>query len=98
MLQRDKERLKDCYKRVNILPLGSGALAGNNHAVDRKALAKELSFSDVTRNSLDATSDRDFVVEYVQNASLCMVHLSRLAEDLIIYSSHEFGFVKMIFW
>ena len=95
MLQRDKERLKDCYKRVNILPLGSGALAGNNHAVDRKALAKELSFSDVTRNSLDATSDRDFVVEYVQNASLCMVHLSRLAEDLIIYSSHEFGFVKM---
>lgn len=95
MLERDKERLLDSFKRINTLPLGSGALAGNNHDIDRAAIAEELGFERVTRNSLDATSDRDFVLEYVQHASISMMHLSRLSEDLIIYSSHEFGFVKM---
>ena len=95
MFDRDASRLQDIRKRVNVLPLGSGALSGNNHAVDRHQLAKDLGFAEVSRNSLDATSDRDFIVEYLQAASLSMMHLSRLAEDLITYSSYEFSFVKM---
>lgn len=95
MLQRDVERLQDCRRRVNHLPLGSGALAGNNHDINRNAMAEELGFEGITRNSLDATSDRDFVVEFIHAASLSMMHLSRLSEDLIIYASHEFRFVKM---
>jgi len=95
MLSRDVERLSDCRKRVNVLPLGSGALSGNSQGVDRELLASELSFDEITRNSLDATSDRDFVVEYLSAAALAMMHLSRLSEDLIIYATDEFRFVEM---
>jgi argininosuccinate lyase len=95
MFQRDYERLDDCFRRTDAMPLGSGALAGNGFPVDREALRIELGFTQVTRNSLDAVSDRDYQVEFVSAASLAMVHLSRLAEDLIIYSSPEFGFVEL---
>jgi len=95
MLRRDRERLADARKRINILPLGSGALAGSGFAVDRESVAKELGFDGVTNNSLDGVSDRDFAVEFVSCCSLLMVHLSRLAEDLILYCSTEFGFVEL---
>ena len=93
MLKRDSERLADARKRINIMPLGSGALAGTGFPVDRDTVAKELGFDSVSANSLDAVSDRDFAVEFTGACSLIMVHLSRLAEDLIIYCSMEFGFV-----
>ena len=95
MLKRDRERLADARKRVNILPLGSGALAGTGFRVDREAAARELGFNGVTANSLDAVSDRDFAVEFISVCSLVMVHLSRLAEDLILYCSTEFRFVTL---
>ena len=95
MLKRDRERLVDARKRINIMPLGSGALAGTGFCVDREAIAKELGFEGISANSLDAVSDRDFVVEFTSACSLIMVHLSRLAEDLIIYCSAEFGFVTL---
>lgn len=95
MLKRDRERLADARKRVNILPLGSGALAGTGFPVDRESMARELGFEGVTANSLDGVSDRDFAVEFTSVCSLIMVHLSRLAEDLIIYCSTEFGFVTL---
>jgi argininosuccinate lyase len=95
MFKRDRERLADVRKRVNIMPLGSGALAGTGFAIDRAALAAELGFDGVTANSLDAVSDRDFAVEFAAAGSLLMAHLSRLAEDLIIYCSAEFGFVTL---
>jgi len=95
MLARDRERLADLLKRVNVLPLGSGALAGTNFNVDREWMAAELGFSGVTRNSLDAVSDRDYIIEFVGFAALTMMHLSRLAEDLIIYSTQEFGFIRL---
>ncbi len=91
--QRDAERLDELTRRVSSLPLGSGALAGNPFGVDRDFLAAELGFASVAPNSLDAVSDRDFVAEFLFWASLTMLHLSRWAEDLIIYSSREFGFV-----
>ncbi|MBK9436784.1 MAG: argininosuccinate lyase [Chloracidobacterium sp.] len=95
MLKRDRDRLADARKRVNILPLGSGALAGAGFPVDREAVARELGFEGISANSLDAVSDRDFAVEFTSACSLIMVHLSRLAEDLIIYCSNEFGFVSL---
>ncbi len=95
MLKRDRERLADARKRVNVLPLGSGALAGTGFPIDREAVARELGFDSVSANSLDAVSDRDFAVEFAGACSLIMVHLSRLAEDLIIYCSTEFGFVTL---
>lgn len=95
MLKRDRERLAGVYERVNIMPLGSGALAGTGFNVDREAVAAELGFSGVSANSLDAVSDRDFAVEFASACSLIMVHLSRLAEDLIIYCSNEFGFITL---
>jgi argininosuccinate lyase len=93
--QRDAQRLDDLARRVNVLPLGSGALAGNPFSIDRDALAAELGFAGVSANSLDAVSDRDFVAEFLFWAALTMLHLSRLAEDLIIYGSREFGFVTI---
>ncbi len=93
--QRDAQRLDQLAARVNVLPLGSGALAGNPFPIDRRFLAQELGFQDVTPNSMDGVSDRDFVAEFLFWASLTMVHLSRLAEDLILYSSREFGFVTL---
>ncbi len=95
MLERDKARLIDARKRLNILPLGSGALAGNNYPIDRQLLANELGFEAISQNSLDATSDRDFVVEVLSGLSLIMVHLSRLSEDLIIYCSSEYDYLRM---
>ncbi len=80
---------------MNVLPLGSAALAGTSHAIDREGVARALGFDGVTRNSLDAVSDRDFCVEFAAAGSLVMAHLSRLAEDLIIYSTTEFGFIEL---
>jgi argininosuccinate lyase len=95
MFQRDYDRLDDCFRRTDVMPLGSGALAGNGFPIDREGLRVELGFSQLSRNSLDAVSDRDYQVEFVAAASLAMVHLSRLAEDLILYSSPEFGLVEL---
>ncbi len=94
MLARDAERLLDARRRVNRCPLGSGALAGTAYQVDREALARDLNFDGPTLNSLDAVSDRDFVLETLAALSLCAVHLSRLGEDLILYGSQEFGFFE----
>jgi len=93
--QRDADRLDELAARVNIMPLGSGALAGNPFAIDRSALADDLGFAGITYNSMDGVSDRDFIVEFLFWATLTMVHLSRFAEDLIIYSSREFGYVTL---
>lgn len=93
--QRDAQRLDELTVRVNTLPLGNGALAGNPFAIDRQQLAKDLGFAAITPNSLDGVSDRDFIAEFLFWATLTMLHLSRLAEDLIIYSSREFGFVTL---
>lgn len=95
MFQRDVERFEDCLDRVDVLPLGSGALAGVAHPVDREMVAKELGFASISRNSLDAVSDRDFIVEYEAAAALVMMHLSRLAEEIVLWSSAEFGFVEV---
>ncbi len=95
MLQRDLERFGDCLKRTDVLPLGSGALAGVAYNVDREFVAKELGFAAVSRNSLDAVSDRDFAVEYLATASITMMHLSRLSEELVIWSGAEFGFIEI---
>jgi argininosuccinate lyase len=95
MLQRDVERFQDCLKRTDVLPLGSGALAGVAYSVDRSFVAKKLGFSEVSANSLDAVSDRDFVIEYEAAAAMTMMHLSRLAEEMVLWSSAEFGFVEL---
>jgi argininosuccinate lyase len=95
MLERDRLRFLDSLKRLDQMPLGSGALAGNSFALDRAAVARELGFSQVTANSLDAVSDRDFVIEFLSSASLLMMHLSRWAEDWILWASSEFGFVDL---
>lgn len=95
MLQRDKERLDDLTPRVDVLPLGSGALSGNPLGIDRQFLAGELGFAAISPNSMDAVADRDYLLEFLSWAAILQVHLSRLAEDLIIYSSREFGFVEL---
>ena len=95
MLERDIARFNDCLKRVDVLPLGSGALAGVAYDIDREFLAKELGFSQVSRNSLDAVSDRDFVLEYEAAAAICMMHVSRLAEEIVLWSSAEFDFFEL---
>lgn len=95
MLERDKERFADVLRRVNVLPLGSAALAGTSYPIDREAIARELGFDNVARNSLDAVSDRDFCVEFAAACSLVMVHLSRIAEDIILYSTAEFGYFEL---
>jgi len=95
MLERDRQRLEDVRQRVNVLPLGSAALAGTSYQIDRAAVAAALGFESVSRNSLDAVSDRDFCVEYASAASLIMMHLSRLAEDIILYATTEFGFFEL---
>ena len=95
MLLRDLDRLTGTYKRTNVMPLGSGALAGTTHPLDREAVAEELGFASVTMNSLDGVSDRDFAIELTSNLSLIMMHLSRFSEELILWSSNEFRFVTM---
>lgn len=95
MWQSDAGRLQQIIERINVLPLGCGALAGNAFNINRDLLAKELGFRATIDNSLVAVSDRDFVAEFLFWSSLTMVHISRIAEDLIIYSSGEFGFVQL---
>jgi argininosuccinate lyase len=95
MLVRDRERLGEVRRRVNVLPLGAAALAGTSFPIDREAVARELEFESVSRNSVDAVSDRDFCVEFVAACALVMVHLSRLAEEVIIYSTTEFAFFEL---
>ncbi|MGD1120349.1 MAG: argininosuccinate lyase, partial [Dehalococcoidales bacterium] len=95
MLERDIARFRDCLKRVDIMPLGSGALAGVAYDIDREFVAQELGFSQISKNSLDAVSDRDFVLEFEAAASICMMHLSRLAEEIVLWSSAEFGFIEL---
>ncbi len=95
MLARDRERLDEVWRRVNVLPLGSAALAGTSFEIDREAVAREIGFEGVTSNSLDAVSDRDFAIEFVGACALIMVHLSRFAEDLILYASSEFQFIEL---
>ncbi len=95
MFLRDLERFTDCYKRTDVMPLGSCAMAGTDFPIDRRMTASLLSFSEISQNSIDAVSDRDFVAEYIFCASLVMTHLSRLCEDLIIYTTDEFGFIEI---
>ncbi|MBI3753480.1 MAG: argininosuccinate lyase [Deltaproteobacteria bacterium] len=95
MLKRDYERLADCRTRVNVMPLGAGALAGSPYPLDRDFVAKELGFVKPTDNSLDSVSDRDFCIEFCSAASILMMHLSRFSEELILWSSQEFGFVEL---
>ena len=95
MFLRDADRLADCRKRLNVCPLGSGAVAGATLPLDRAFMADELEFAGPTANSIDATSDRDFVLEFVNTLSLLGLHLSRWAEEMIIFSSQEFGFVQL---
>jgi argininosuccinate lyase len=95
MLQRDRERLHDCRKRVNQLPLGAAALAGTTYPIDRGFVARQLGFDGVCENSLDAVSDRDFAVEFCAVAALCLTHLSRHAEELVLWSSTQFGFIAL---
>ena len=95
MLERDKSRLEDCRTRLNISPLGSGALAGSTINLDRAAIATELGFDDITHNSMDAIADRDYIAELLFVISLCGAHLSRLSEDLILWCTAEFGFASL---
>lgn len=93
--KNDLERLRQLVPRISVLPLGSGALAGNPFAVDREFLAIELGFTSLAENSMWGVGDRDFIIEFLMWSSLTMTHMSRLAEDLIVYSTAEFGFVTL---
>ncbi|MCH7843514.1 MAG: argininosuccinate lyase [Chloroflexi bacterium] len=95
MFQRDIGRFQDCHRRTDVMPLGSGALAGVPYQTDREFLAAELGFSRISANSMDAVSDRDFVVEFLAAASVCMMHFSRMSEELVLWSSAEFGFIRL---
>ncbi len=95
MLQRDRERLRGAFRRADLMPLGAGALAGTGFPIDREMVAQKLEFSRLYENSIDAVSDRDYIVEFLSCAALLMVHLSRLAEEIILWSSAEFGFVEL---
>ena len=95
MFARDQERMRDARKRVNVLPLGSAALAGTTYPLDRERVARTLGMDGVCQNSLDGVSDRDFAIEFTAAASLCMVHVSRLSEELIIWMSQNFGFIRI---
>jgi argininosuccinate lyase len=95
MFARDAERLGDLRKRVNRLPLGAAALAGTSYPLDRESVARALGFDGVCENSLDAVSDRDFALEFTSFASICMVHVSRLAEELVLWMSQSFGFIDL---
>jgi len=94
MFSRDTERFREGLRRINVMPLGSAALAGTTFPIDRDLTAKLLGFAEISRNSIDAVSDRDFILEFLSSASICMVHLSRLSEELILWSSSEFDFIQ----
>lgn len=95
MFERNRDRLEDCLKRVNVLPLGSGALAGTTLPINRKYTAQLLKFPAISKNSIDAVSDRDFVIEFISASSMLMVHLSRFSEELVLWSSEEFSFIEL---
>jgi argininosuccinate lyase len=95
MLRRDLARFRETLERTNIMPLGSAALAGSTFDLDRRSVAEELGFDDISRNSMDAVSDRDFVLDFLYAASVLMMHLSRLSEELVLWSTQEFGFVAI---
>jgi len=95
MLERDRTRFADCQKRLNQMPLGAGALAGNSFLLDRNAIARELQFKEITQNSIDTVSDRDFIAEFLSASSILMVHLSRWAEEWVLWNSSEFGFIAL---
>jgi argininosuccinate lyase len=95
MLDRDRGRLAECRKRVDVLPLGAGALAGTTLAIDRHYVAKLLGFSQVSKNSIDTVSDRDFVAEFLADCAILCMHLSRLAEELVLWASSEFAFIEL---
>lgn len=95
MLERDRGRMNDCLKRFNVLPLGSGALAGTTFPIDRDYVAEMLSFDSVSDNSIDAVADRDFISEFLAAAAILMTHLSRFAEEIIIWNTSEFGFIEL---
>ena len=95
MMERDKHRFQEALTRVDVMPLGSGALAGSPYPLDRNFVARELGFSRISSNSMDAVSDRDFVLDYMYASAVLMTHLSRLAEEMVLWSSEEFGFVRM---
>ena len=95
MFSRDADRLNDCLARIDIMPLGSAALAGTPHPIDRKYTAELVGFEKVSANSIDSVSDRDFIIEFLSAAAICMMHLSRMSEELIIWSSAEFGFCEL---
>ncbi len=95
MFKRDKQRFEDCFKRTDVMPLGAAALAGTTYPVNREFVKELLEFSRVSENSIDAVSDRDFVVEFISDASIAMLHLSRFSEELILWSSSEFGFITI---
>ena len=95
MFGRDKARLDDCLARVDVMPLGSGALAGVTYPIDRESVARELGFASLSANSIDAVSDRDFVAEFNAAAAILMTHISRLAEELVLWTSTEFSFISI---
>lgn len=95
MLNRDRERMRNCLERVNVLPLGSGALAGTTLPIDRRYVARLLNFPRISKNSIDTVSDRDFVLEFISASAILFVHFSRLAEEMILWSSQEFGFIEL---
>jgi len=94
-MQRDASRLQDCVRRLNVSPLGAAALAGTTYPIDRQFTAKQLNFDDVCRNSLDAVSDRDFAIEFCADAAILMTHLSRFSEELVLWSSAQFNFIRL---
>ncbi len=95
MFERDRDRFKEALKRINVMPLGSAALAGTTYPIDVEYTAELLEFPEISANSMDAVSSRDFIIEFLAGASICMVHMSRLSEELILWSSAEFGFVEI---
>jgi argininosuccinate lyase len=95
MFKRDLERFMDCYKRTDIMPLGSGALAATTYPLDRLMVAVELGFGQITQNSIDGVADRDFAIEFINCCAILMMHLSRFCEEIIIWNTYEFGFVEM---
>lgn len=95
MFDRDRERFDECLKRINVMPLGSGALAGTGIPIDRQYVAQLLDFPVITKNSMDAVSDRDFIAEFIFNSGLTMMHMSRFCEDLIMWATEEFGYVEI---
>ena len=95
MFSRDEERFRDCLKRIDVMPLGTAALAGTTYPIDRNYTAELLNFPKISANSIDAVSDRDFIIEFLAATSICMVHLSRLSEEMILWSTSEFNFIEL---